>query len=220
MAGSELDVKRWEMTPEKARQMAHAARYGLYSYIPPLLAEQIVNDYHITWGKCLDVGAGSGRLGIEIARISQLEVTAFDISFSMLKLAQEEINLNRLKDQVVIVQGRAEAMPFAAGCFDLIVSKGSIWFFADKVRAFREIYRVLKPGGIAYVGCGDARRWPSNPSDFIRMVRFRIKMQERKFQKEWQRLRLPPQEWEIILKRAGVNDYRFHAGYFWIEIRK
>ncbi len=220
MIDDRLNTSRWEMTAEQAAHTAHIARSGAQSFIHPRLARQIVSDYHITEGECLDMGAGSGRLGIELARITHLKVTAFDISSSMVKLAWEEVGLDGLGDQVSVVQGRAERMPFASDCFSIIVSKGSIWFFADKVKAFREIYRVLKPGGIAYMGCGDARRWPGNPADFIRVVRFRIKMQQRKFQKEWQRLRLPPEEWEIILKQAGVESYRFHSGYFWIEIRK
>jgi SAM-dependent methyltransferase len=45
-------------------------------------------------------------------------------------------------------------MPFTDGAVDLVVSRGSLPFWENRSRAFREIYRVLKPGGVAYVGGG------------------------------------------------------------------
>jgi len=36
----------------------------------------------------------------------------------------------------------------------LIVSRGSVFFWEDKTKAFKEIYRVLKPNGITYIGGG------------------------------------------------------------------
>jgi arsenite methyltransferase len=41
----------------------------------------------------------------------------------------------------------AEALPFAAGTFDLTISNGVLNLSPDKPRAFAEIFRVLLPGG-------------------------------------------------------------------------
>jgi hypothetical protein len=79
---------------------------------------------------------------------------------------------------------------------------------------------VLKPGGVTYIGCGDARQVPNNLRDLVKMVRFRFDMQKKKFQKEWRKLRLPRREWDIILSKAGIEEYKYHPGYLWIEIRK
>jgi ubiquinone/menaquinone biosynthesis C-methylase UbiE len=38
-------------------------------------------------------------------------------------------------------------MPFADGAFDMAVSNGVLNLVPDKDRAFREIHRVLRPGG-------------------------------------------------------------------------
>jgi ubiquinone/menaquinone biosynthesis C-methylase UbiE len=45
-------------------------------------------------------------------------------------------------------------MPFPDNFADLIVSRGSVFFWEDKVGAFEEIYRVLKPNGRTYIGGG------------------------------------------------------------------
>ena len=52
------------------------------------------------------------------------------------------------------VVGDVHNMPYAGGFADLAVSRGSLPFWRDKKKAFGEIYRVLKPGGSAYIGCG------------------------------------------------------------------
>ena len=208
------------MNAEMAARMAYLAKYGIQSYIAPMLARQIINDYGVYEGKCLDVGSGTALLSIELAKISDFEITALDISPEMIKLASEEIKLNGMNSRISLQQGDAQDMPFGDDYFDIIVSKGTLWFFKDKVKAFNEIYRVLKPGGITYIGCGDARRIPDNPGDFVKMLRFRFDMQRKKFQKEWRKLRLPPGEWDVILSKAGIEGYKYHSGYFWIEIRK
>lgn len=208
------------MNPEMARKMAHKAKYGGHSYIAPLLAKQIISDYGIVKGKCLDIGSGSGLLSIEIAKISELDMTALDISPMMEKLAGEEVKLNGLEKRVQVIKADAQEIPFEADYFDLVVSKGTLWFFKDKVKAFKEMYRVVKPGGVIYIGCGDARQIPRDFSGFFKMLAFRLENQRRKFDKQWKQVRLPRQKWDEILKAAGIDQYKYYKGYLWIEIRK
>jgi ubiquinone/menaquinone biosynthesis C-methylase UbiE len=69
----------------------------------------------------------------------------------------EEMKLNN----VSFVQGDVGALPFADESFDLVLSLNGFHAFPDKDAAFRETYRVLKPGGI-FCGCfyiaGEFRR--------------------------------------------------------------
>jgi len=43
-------------------------------------------------------------------------------------------------------------MPLKGCSFDLVVSRGSVFFWNDLKIAFLEILRVLKPSGFAYIG--------------------------------------------------------------------
>jgi len=62
--------------------------YNLLQPIYPLLAQQFVDDYGLQSGKCIDVGAGPGFIGIELAKITDMEIYFVDTVDEQLKLAQ------------------------------------------------------------------------------------------------------------------------------------
>jgi ubiquinone/menaquinone biosynthesis C-methylase UbiE len=215
------EIKEFKMNRQRAQRMAHVAKYGGHSYMYLPLARQIVKDFKIRKGECLDIGCGNALLSIELAKITDLKISALDISPYMIELAQKEITESGLEERISLYQAAAEDMPFEENRFDLIVSKGTLWFFSDKVKALREIYRVLKPGGVAYIGCGDPRSWLLKPSDFIKKIRFKIEMRNmRRNNSGWQKLRQPPGDWEVMLNEARISNYRFYKGNFWIEMHK
>jgi SAM-dependent methyltransferase len=137
----------------KAEEFDEIAR-NVFAPIYPVLAHQIVERTKVAAGKCLDVGSAGGLLGLAVAEITGLEVTLYDISADAIELAKQRIQTGNLGSRVTAVAGDVHAMPFSDGFFDLIVSRGSIWFWENHPVAFREIYRVLAPGGRACVGGG------------------------------------------------------------------
>lgn len=120
----------------------------------PAIAAQIIRESGISRGFCLDIGCGGGHLGMAMAEHGAFDIGLLDPSEDMRKLAAGNVAEAGLSKRVRIVQGSAEAIPLPDNCVDLAVSRGSIFFWKDQVRAFREIYRVLKPAGMAYVGGG------------------------------------------------------------------
>jgi ubiquinone/menaquinone biosynthesis C-methylase UbiE len=209
-----------EFGPESAGYMARVSWEGRQSFIHPRLAKQVLHDFGITEGRALDIGCGAARLTVELARRSRLALTGLDISPHMLDIARMKVKEHGLEDRITLVEAKAEKLPFPDNHFQLIVSRGAIGFFENKTAAFREIHRVLAPGGHTWVGGGDARGWPANPRDFFLKITFQYDAWRRFRRPQWKKMWLSQAQWEDILREAGVNDYTIHPGRMWIEIRK
>ena len=63
----------------------------------------------------------------------------------------EKANRLVLKN-VTFQQGDVGALPYETGTFDIVLSLNGFHAFPDKEAAYREIFRVLKPGG-TFCGC-------------------------------------------------------------------
>lgn len=126
----------------------------VFAPIYPVIAGQILEAAGMDRGTCLDIGCGGGYLGLALARQTAMEVILFDEMEEMLDIAQRNLDNAGLDSRVRTLQGNVHAIPLPDGCVDLAVSRGSIYFWEDQPRALREIYRVLAPGGLSYIGGG------------------------------------------------------------------
>jgi ubiquinone/menaquinone biosynthesis C-methylase UbiE len=127
---------------------------NVFAPIYPVIAEQIKTLTSITEGKCLDAGCGTGALGIALANITDLHISFFDQSEEMLNLASSYASSNNLTDRSTFIQGDIHAIPMIDEDVHLVISRGSSPFWDDWHKAYSEILRVLKPGGMAYIGGG------------------------------------------------------------------
>ncbi len=103
--------------------------------------------------RVLEVGSGPGRLSLLLARERGLDVTGVDLDPAMIDRARanaERIG-NRHRPVPSFVVGDVASLPFPDGSFDLVVSTLSLHHWADPTAGFREIGRVLRPGGRALV---------------------------------------------------------------------
>ena len=98
-------------------------------------------------GRVLNVGVGSG--GLERLAVARgIEIYALDPSEHAIRKLASELGLgDRAR------KGRAEAMPFADGVFDVVVMSEVLEHLEDEQarRALREAFRVLRPGGFLMV---------------------------------------------------------------------
>ena len=90
-------------------------------------------------GRTLDLGSGTGR-NLPLMPPG-LRTIALDPAWDALQRA------GRRAPAVLLVQARAEALPFRAGAFDTVVSGLAVCSVADPARALGEAHRVLGPGG-------------------------------------------------------------------------
>lgn len=92
----------------------------------------------------LDVACGNGNAAIAAAR-RFCKVTALDYVPALLARARERAAAERLP--IELVEGDAEALPFADGSFDVVLSTYGVMFAPDQERAARELLRVVRRGG-------------------------------------------------------------------------
>jgi ubiquinone/menaquinone biosynthesis C-methylase UbiE len=103
-------------------------------------------------GRILDIGTGPGYIPIEVALASKnVEVKAIDISSAMVMIARQKAEDAGLSKRVQFECGSAEHIPYGDGYFDLVVSTLSFHHWANRIECLKEIHRVLKIGGEAWI---------------------------------------------------------------------
>ena len=122
--------------------------------IYPLIANQIKRETKIDNGVCLDIGCGGGHLGFALMKITNLDIIFLDNNKDALDISNKRSEDLGMADRTNTILGDVQDIPFKDKSINLVVSRGSLWFWEDKKKSLEEIYRVLKEGGIAYVGGG------------------------------------------------------------------
>ena len=95
-----------------------------------------------------DIGSGAGT-DILIAAMKvgpSGKVYGIDFTDAMIEKSVENIRRSGF-DTVSVLRGHAESIPLPDGCADVVTSNGVLNLVPDKPAAFREIRRILKPGG-------------------------------------------------------------------------
>jgi len=205
-----------------AEGMVRASR-GVLAPVYAPLAAQIAADYKLAEreGVGIDVGSGPGTLIVELCRRTKLHWVNADINPHFfphfLRLAEAQ----GLGHRVGAIRADAKALPFRDNYADVVVSRGSYHFWGDRKKGFREIYRVLKPGAVAYIGRGFPRNLPTETARKIRAKQGGGPKYDR--QDEARALRKMMSELGIrdfrveVPKPAGGEDVSYGV---WVEFRK
>jgi ubiquinone/menaquinone biosynthesis C-methylase UbiE len=185
----------------------------------PYLALQIKQDYGITRGLCVEAGAGGAYLSIELAKITELKFQALDIDPAAIRIAQRNIRNAGLTQRIEAVLGDVQKMPFPDHSADLVISRGSFLFWKDKVKAFGEIWRILKPGGVAFIGGGVGKLLPPDEKEIIKE-----KMTKGEFGPP-KNLWIDLEDMSKILREAGISQFEVTSDDacicgMWVEFKK
>jgi phosphatidylethanolamine/phosphatidyl-N-methylethanolamine N-methyltransferase len=95
--------------------------------------------------RVLEVGVGTG---LALPRYApEKRVVGIDLSREMLERAREKVARQRLRNVVGLVEMDAESMAFRSGSFDIAVAMFTATVVPDARRLYREMRRVVRPGG-------------------------------------------------------------------------
>ena len=127
---------------------ANAAAYD--RYLGPPQFEPYARDLAgrlgaMTDGDLLETAAGTGVLTRVLARTlpEAVRIVATDLNPARLDYAAAQPGAARVSWQ----QADALALPFENASFDAVVCQFGVMFFPDKIAGYREVLRVLRPGG-------------------------------------------------------------------------
>ena len=97
----------------------------------------------------LDVGCGAGWLSRQLAKsVPQGRVVGMDVSDEMIRHARRaSVDFENL----MFVTGEVEEIPWEPNFFSHAISVESSYYWPDPAASIREIFRVLKPGGSAWI---------------------------------------------------------------------
>ncbi len=190
---------------------------GINASIYEYYAKRIVAATGTVTGDCLDVGCGGGYLGLALAQITALDFVLLDQSEAMLQCAEGNIVNFGFQSRMKTLQGQVQAIPLMDSSMDLVISRGSVPFWTQLMTAFGEIYRVLRPGGQAYIGGG-----LGDPK-----TRAETEERMRRDHPEWQsKARRPPRHdneyYQRALTVAAIDPFMVNRGDdgLWITFQK
>jgi ubiquinone/menaquinone biosynthesis C-methylase UbiE len=105
--------------------------------------------------KCLDVGSASGLFALAIARHVE-SVYALDLSYRMVELLRDKVAEMGIGN-IIPVQQNGENLSFAAASADVVFCYATLSLIPEPMKFFREVERVLVPGGYAILDVSNTR---------------------------------------------------------------
>lgn len=140
----------------------HVTRYDeLAAYYQKRTAVAQLDGIDLRGREVIDIGCGTGIISFLALESGAKKAVCGDISEYMLRLA--EVNSKAAgydSTRISFYQLDAESLPFDDNCFDAVITGMSFGLFPDQEKAVREMFRVLKPGGLISLGAhGPEHYW-------------------------------------------------------------
>jgi SAM-dependent methyltransferase len=188
----------------------------LWKKIYPYVASQIMEVFQRDHGSVLELGPFSGGISLELARLyPRLGITIGAESPAAVEYLRRKIALSGLAERIPVKETDLEQLQFTDAQFDLVILRGAFFFLEDRVGLLGEIVRVLRAGGVAFVGGGYGKGTPKGLID-------EIAYQSRELNKRLGRKRISKEELEGIVRKSELADacHIEEQGGLWITIMK
>lgn len=99
----------------------------------------------------LDIATGTADLAIEAIRLSPEKIIGIDISEGMLEQGRKKIQRKGLQHLIELKTGDSENLDFPEASFDAVMVSFGVRNFENLELGLKEIYRVIRPGGMLLV---------------------------------------------------------------------
>lgn len=125
------------------------------------MADQIAREVSST-SHILDIGAGYGGSARYLARRFGCQVSCLNLSEVQNERNRQMNREQGLEDKIEVEDGNFENLPFADASFEIVWCQDSILHSGRREQVFREVDRVLKPGGV-FVFTDIMQQEPADP---------------------------------------------------------
>lgn len=99
-----------------------------------------------------DLATGSGVIAYALKRrLPEARISGYDFCEPMLEVARNKQTTVPPEERIPFAQGDCLALPLADASLDALTIGYGVRNFEDRARGLRELRRVLKPGGAAYI---------------------------------------------------------------------
>ena len=128
--------------------------WGIWRKNWPKLTKLFLKEtgFSANWFKdkvCLDAGCGFGRAAYSLARLGAKKVYGVDIGE---RCVEETKKATNNLPNVKIIKGSVLNLSFGDNFFDFVYCSGVLGCVTDFDKGFQELSRVLKKGGVLFVG--------------------------------------------------------------------
>jgi phosphoethanolamine N-methyltransferase len=128
--------------------LTHLWGEGYLSPGGPEEVARVLEGLDLAGATVVDIGCGAGGITAALAADhGAARVIGLDVEETVCAAARAHADKRGVGDRVEIRRVRPGPMPLADGTVDLVFSKDSIVYIADKAALARDAFRVLRPGG-------------------------------------------------------------------------
>ncbi|MBI4186314.1 MAG: methyltransferase domain-containing protein [Chloroflexi bacterium] len=188
---------------------------SLWTKVYPYLAAQVMEGYGRDCGAVLEMGPFSGGISLELSRLHPgLNITIADERPEVVEYLRGRLSASGLSRSIAVDRTDLNHLTFANSGFDLAIFRGA-FFFLDKAGLLQEIFRVLRPGGVAFIGGGYGKGVPAE-------IIAGIAGESRVLNERLGRRKVGVEELAELVRESGLtgNCEIIEEGGVWLIIRK
>ena len=134
-----------------------APKYDLLNHVLSMKIDVLWRNTLVKWmnadqpKEVLDVATGTGDLAIAVQKGTGAKIVGLDLSQQMLNVGIQKIKKISLTDQIEMIKGDAENLPFESNKFDAVSVAFGVRNFENLEKGLDELKRVVKEEKSVYI---------------------------------------------------------------------